>query len=69
MGTSSCATHVQVARAGTGDSASVEFALRRCYFHHDNDATKDSDPGFYLTLYVSGYGDDAPEAWQRWASR
>jgi len=47
-------------------SASVEFALRRCYFHHDNDATKDSDPGFYLTVYVSGYGDDAPEAWQRW---
>jgi hypothetical protein len=47
-------------------SASVEFALRRCYFHHDNDVTKDSDAGFYLTVYVSGYGDDAPEAWQRW---
>jgi hypothetical protein len=47
-------------------SASVEFTLRRCYFHHDSDVTKDSDPGFYLTVYVSGYGDDAPEAWQRW---
>ncbi len=47
-------------------SAAVEFALRRCYYHHDNDVTKDSDAGFYLTLYVSGYGDDAPEAWQRW---
>src|SRR4051812_45505542 len=46
-------------------SASVEFALRRCYYHHDNDVTKDSDAGFYLTLYISGYG-DAPEAWQRW---
>ena len=47
-------------------SASVQFALRRCYFHHDDDVTKDSDPGFYLTVYISGYGDDAPEAWQRW---
>jgi hypothetical protein len=47
-------------------SASVEFALRRCYFHHDDDLTKDSDPGYYLTIYISGYGDDAPEAWQRW---
>ncbi len=47
-------------------SASVEFALRRCYYHHDNDVSKDSDAGFYLTLYISGYGDDAPEAWQRW---
>ena len=47
-------------------SASVEFALRRCYFHHDDDVAKDSDAGFYLTIYVSGYGDDSPEAWQRW---
>ena len=47
-------------------SASVEFVLRRCYFHHDDDVSKDSDAGFYLTIYVSGYGDDAPEAWQRW---
>ena len=47
-------------------SASVEFALRRCYFHHDEDVAKDSDVGFYLTIYVSGYGDDSPEAWQRW---
>src|SRR3954468_5436310 len=35
-------------------SASVEFALRRCYYHHDNDVAKDSDPGFYFTLFVSG---------------
>ena len=47
-------------------SASVEFALRRCYFHHDDNVAKDSDAGFYLTIYVSGYGDDSPEAWQRW---
>ena len=47
-------------------SASVDFALRRCYFHHDDNVAKDSDAGFYLTIYVSGYGDDSPEAWQRW---
>ena len=47
-------------------SASVEFALRRCYYHHDNDVAKDSAPGFYLTAYICGYGDDAAEAWQRW---
>jgi len=47
-------------------SAAAELALRRCYFHHGNDVAADSDPGFYLTVYVSGYGDDSAEAWQRW---
>ncbi len=47
-------------------SASVELALRRCYFHQDDEVSKDSDPGFYLTIYISGYGDDAEQAWQRW---
>ena len=47
-------------------SAAAEFALRRCYFHHDDDVSADSDPGFYVTIYVSGYGDDSAEAWQRW---
>jgi hypothetical protein len=47
-------------------SAAAEFAVRRCYFHHDGDVTADSDPGFYLTVYVFGYGDEATEAWQRW---
>jgi hypothetical protein len=47
-------------------SAAAEFGLRRCYFHHNGDASADSDPGFYVTIYVSGYGDDSAEAWQRW---
>ena len=47
-------------------SAAAEFALRRCYFHHNGDVSAESDPGFYLTVYVSGYGDEAKEAWQRW---
>jgi hypothetical protein len=47
-------------------SASVDFALRRCYFHHNESVSEDSDAGFYLTIYISGYGDDEAEAWQRW---
>jgi len=47
-------------------SAAAEFALRRCYFHHDGDVSADSDPGFYVTIYISGYGDDSADAWQRW---
>ena len=47
-------------------SAAAELALRRCYFHHGGDIAADSDLGFYLTIYVSGYGDDSAEAWQRW---
>jgi hypothetical protein len=47
-------------------SASVEIALRRCYFHHDDDLVQDSEAGFYLTIYVSGYDDGEVEAWQRW---
>jgi len=47
-------------------SAAAEFALRRCYFHHNCDAATDSDPGYYVTIYVTGYGDDSAEAWQRW---
>jgi len=47
-------------------SAAAELALRRCYFHRAGDVAADSDPGFYLTIYVSGYGDDSAEAWQRW---
>ena len=47
-------------------SAAAEFALRRCYFHHNRDVETDSDPGYYVTIYVTGYGDDSAEAWQRW---
>jgi hypothetical protein len=47
-------------------SAAAELALRRCYFHHGGDVSADSDPGYYVTIYVFGYGDDSAEAWQRW---
>lgn len=43
-------------------SASVEAIIRRCYYHLENG----DHAGYYLTIYVSGYGDDAAEARQRW---
>lgn len=44
--------------------AAVEFTIRRCYFH---DAGEPVAPGFYVTCYLFGYGDDEAEARQRWA--
>lgn len=42
--------------------AAVELLIRRCFFH---EAGEVSD-GFYITFYLSGYGDDEPQARQRW---
>lgn len=42
--------------------AAAEFLIRRCYYHQ---AQKVRD-GFYITVYLLGYGDDAPQAHQRW---
>ena len=43
--------------------AAAEFLVRRCHYHHE-DETRD---GFYITFYLFGYGDDHPQAQQRWA--
>jgi hypothetical protein len=43
--------------------AAAEFLVRRCYYHEE-DETRD---GFYITLYLFGYGDGEPQAQQRWA--
>ena len=43
--------------------AAAEFLVRRCYYH-EKDETRD---GFYITFYLFGYGDDEPQAQQRWA--
>ncbi|MGH9547532.1 MAG: hypothetical protein ACRD23_20165 [Terriglobales bacterium] len=43
--------------------AAAELLVRRC-FYHTADETRD---GFYITLYLFGYGDDEPQARQRWA--
>jgi hypothetical protein len=44
-------------------SAAAEFIIRRCYYHVA-DGVRD---GFYITLYVFGYGEDEPQARQHWA--
>jgi hypothetical protein len=43
--------------------AAAELLIRRC-FYHQPDSTRE---GFYITCYVFGYGDDEPQARQRWA--
>lgn len=57
-------------------SAAAEFILRRCYYQPGTDdsaasAAADEDDkshreGFYFTFYLSGYGDDQPDARKRW---
>ncbi len=44
--------------------AAADFLIRRCYYHHADDQTKD---GFYITFYLFGYDADEAFARQRWA--
>ena len=41
--------------------AIAEVVVRRCYFHKKEDP-EDSDAGYSLTLFLTGYGDSAAEA-------
>jgi hypothetical protein len=43
--------------------AAVELLIRRCFYHGGGEIRE----GFYITLYVVGYGDDEPLARQLWA--
>lgn len=43
--------------------ASAEFILRRSYFHQEAELRQ----GFYVTLYVFGYGEDEERARRSWA--
>jgi hypothetical protein len=43
--------------------AAAEFLIRRCYYQVA-DGVRD---GFYITFYIFGYGEDEPQARQRWA--
>jgi hypothetical protein len=43
--------------------AAAEFVIRRCYYHAEHQVRE----GFYITFYLFGYGDDEPQARQRWA--
>ena len=42
--------------------SAVETCVRRCYFSLEGKTQE----GFYLTVYVSGYGDDEARARQNW---
>jgi hypothetical protein len=44
-------------------SGAAEFQIRRCFYHVGDEIHE----GFYLTLYLFGYGDDESQARQRWA--
>jgi hypothetical protein len=41
--------------------ATAEAVVRRCYFHKKDDP-EESDVGYSLTLFLSGYGDSAAKA-------
>ena len=43
--------------------AAAELLIRRCFYHAEAEIRE----GFYITFYLSGYGDDEPQARQRWA--
>ena len=43
--------------------AAAELIIRRCFYH----TTERMRDGFYVTLYLFGYGDDESQARQRWA--
>ncbi len=47
-------------------AATVDLVIRHCYYHQEGDPAE-SDSGFCITTYVSGFGGDETEARQRWA--
>jgi len=44
--------------------ATVEIVVRRCYFHRGD--SEESDAGYCLTLFLTGYGASPVEATERW---
>ena len=54
---------VQLLRRAPEISASAEFAIRRCYYH----LNEEDQAGFYITFYLFGYADDETRARERWA--
>ncbi len=47
-------------------AATVELVIRHCYYHQKGNLAE-SDSGFCITTYVSGFGGDETEARQRWS--
>jgi len=53
---------VELLRRAQESPSAAEVCVRRCYFEQDGRVQE----GFYLTLYVSGYGSDAASARKNW---
>lgn len=53
---------VELLRKTPETPSSAEVCVRRCYFHEGGETE-----GFYVTLYVSGYGDDEARGRLNWA--
>jgi hypothetical protein len=53
---------------GMDDPIACEFIVRRCWYHSSSGAKDEPKPGFYLTLYSSGYGNDQTQACAMWAA-
>src|SRR5215813_2335210 len=48
-------------------AAAIEFAVRRCYYHvKEPESADDSETGFYVTAYVSAFGQSEEEARKQW---
>ena len=54
---------VQLLKRAPEIPALAEFLIRRGYYHLRNETQE----GLYITFYLFGYGDDEPQARQRWA--
>ena len=54
---------VQLLNRAPQISVAAEFIVRRCYYHLSDEPVR---PGYYVTFYCFGYGDDEPEARKRW---
>jgi hypothetical protein len=46
--------------------AAAEFVVRRCYYRSES-SPEPGREGFYLTFYLSGYGEDEQQAQGRWS--
>jgi hypothetical protein len=63
----------QLLREAPEVPAACEAIVRRCYYRPEAAKTLperigEPEPGFYLTLYTSGYGQNESEARQRWGT-
>ncbi len=57
---------VELLRRAPEIPSSTEACLRRCFFGADFADNRAVQQGFYVTLYISGYGNDEPGARQNW---